>query len=260
MPALIFFLFFALVAAIVYGCIQYGKKRRQDLELLARQLKLNFFPKGDDSLGPLLANLEFFQYGDRCKVYNLISGQIKRNGKPVTVAIFDYDYTIATRRHTDISFGEGGLSMSDDDNSTIFSQTVLVFYDQSIDLPGFSLRPENFMDKIANVAGYEDINFDQFPTFSKTYRLNSNQVNDIHDLFQPNLIKFYESNKIFTEAIGSYLLVYPFHIGNSNHVMAINDKTFSSSRCLQAKEVKPFFDLSLKLLNLLEKNMSAVSQ
>jgi hypothetical protein len=260
MQGFIIFLFvIVLITAIIYACIQAVKKRRQEFELFARHLKLDFFPKGDNRLGPMLANLEFFKYGDRCQVENLISGQIKLNGKPVSIAIFDYAYTIYTRKRTEIGFGEGGLSISNDDESTRFNQTIFVFYDESIDLPGFSLRPENLMDKVANFAGYQDINFDQFPTFSKTYRLNSNQVNDIRDLFQPNLIKFYEINKVFTEAIGSYLLVCPFDVGHSQAV-AIDNKTFSSSRYLQAKELKPFLDLSLKLLNLLEKNMSVVRQ
>ena len=260
MKALPFFLVIALIAAIVCGIVYQVKKRRQDLELVARQLKLDFFPKGDDSIGAMLSNLEFFMYGERCDVSNLMRGQVKRNGKPVTVAIFDYSYTICKRRSTEFSFNEDSVSIDSNSDTETFCQTVLVFYDESIDLPGFCLRPEHLWDKLANFAGYEDINFDRFPAFSKGYRLLSNQVDDIRSLFQPNLIKFYENNKICTEAIGPYLLVFPFPPKHQSSSLTMGDKTFTKSQYVQPKDVKPYLDLSLKLLNLLEKNMSAVRQ
>jgi hypothetical protein len=260
MAALMFFLFMALAAAIVYGCIYVVKKRRQDLELVAKQLKMDFFPQGDDSIAPMLSNLEFFMYGERCKVSNLMRGQVKCYGKEVSVAIFDYDYTICKRRSTEFSFNEDSVSIESDGDPETFCQTVLVFYDESIDVPGFCLRPEHLWDKLANFAGYEDINFDRFPAFSKGYRLLSNQVDDIRDLFQPNLIKFYETNKICTEAIGQYLLIFPFPPKHTNSSLTMGDKTFTKSQYLQPKEVKPYLDLGLKLLNLLAKNTSAVSQ
>jgi hypothetical protein len=253
-----FFLVIALVVAIVCGLVYLVKKRRQDLELVARQLKMDFFPKGDDSIGAMVSNLEFFMYGERCDVSNLMRGQVKRNGKPVTVAIFDYSYTICKRRSTEFSFNEDSVSVESNNDTETFSQTVLVFYDESIDVPGFSLRPEHLWDKLANFVGYEDINFDRFPAFSKGYRLLSNQVDDVRDLFQPNLIKFYETNKVCTEAIGSYLLVFPFPPKHINSSLTMGDKTFTKSQYLSPKEVKPYLDISLKLLNLLEKNMSAV--
>ncbi|PSB59506.1 hypothetical protein C7B77_00490 [Chamaesiphon polymorphus CCALA 037] len=253
-----FFLFIAIVVAIVGGIVYLVKKRRQDLELVARQLKLDFFPKGDESIAPMVSNLDFFMYGERCNVSNLMCGQVKRNAKPVTVAIFDYSYTICKRRSTEFSFNEDSVSIESNSDTETFCQTVLVFYDESLDVPGFSLRPEHIWDKLANFAGYEDINFDRFPAFSKGYRLLSNQVEDVRNLFQPNLIKFYEINKICTEAIGSYLLVFPFPPKHTNSSLTMGDKTFTKSQYLHPKDVKPYLDLSLKLLNLLENNMSAV--
>lgn len=258
MKALPFFLFIALVAAIVGGFIYIVKKRRQDLELVARQLKLNFSPKGNDSISPMLSNLEFFMYGERCDVSNLMHGQVKRNGKPVTVAIFDYNYVICKRRSTEFSFNEDSVSVNNTNESETFCQTVLVFYDESLDVPGFSLRPEYLWDKLANFMGYEDINFDSFPGFSKAYRLLSDRVDDVRDLFQPNLIKFYETNKICTEAIGSYLLIFPFPPKHQSRSLTMGDKTFTKSQYLNPTEVKPYLDLGLKLLSLLEKNTSAV--
>jgi hypothetical protein len=68
MKALPFFLFIVLVAALVGGIVYLVKKRRQDLQLVARHLKMDFFPKGDNSIAPMLSNLEFFMYGERCNI------------------------------------------------------------------------------------------------------------------------------------------------------------------------------------------------
>jgi hypothetical protein len=261
MAALMFFLFMALAAAIVYGCFYLVKKRREDLQLVAKQLKLEFFPKGDERIAPLLSNLEFFMYGGRRNISNLMRGKVNRSGKPISVAIFDYSFTLCMRRHNEISFDDNSISIDSDDNSETFCQTVLVFYDESLNVPGYSLRQERLWDKLANFVGFEDINFDDFPVFSKKYRLLSNQAYNIHDLFQPNLIKFYEHNQICTEANGSYVLVFPFDRAHSSNItVATGDKTFTNSRLLQPEEIKPYLDLSLRLMNLLEKNTSAVSQ
>jgi hypothetical protein len=262
MQVLLFFLFFAaIVAGSVYLCMQIMKKRREGFQLVARQLKMEFFPKGDERIAPMLSNLEFFMYGGRRKISNLIRGRINRNGKPISVAIFDYSFTIGLRESNEISFNDNSISFESNSDSETFAQTVLVFHDESLDLPGFSLRSENVWDKVANLVGYTDINFDDFPIFSKSYRLLSNRVYDIHDLFQPNLIKFYESNKICTEAIGPYLLVFPFPLKSDvNKSLATNNKTFTQSQYLNPDEIKPYLDLSLRLLNLLEKNTSSVRQ
>jgi hypothetical protein len=257
MKALAFFLFMALAAAIVYGIVFVVKKRCQDMELVAKQLNLDFFPTGNDSIAPMLSNLEFFMYGERCNVRNLMHGQVRRNGNPVTVAIFDYSYDICQRRSTEFSFNDNSVSINNTDDTETFSQTVLVFYDELLNLPGFSLRPEHLWDKLANVIGYEDINFDRFPGFSKAYRLQSDRVHEIRDLFQPNLIKFYETNKVCSEAIGPYLLIFPFQ-PNHQRSLTMGDHTFTESEYIHYTKVKSYLDLGLKLLSLLEKNTSAV--
>jgi hypothetical protein len=260
MQALIFFLLLALIAAIIAGCIYVVKKRGKDLELVARQLKMEFYPKGDDSIGPMLANLEFFMCGYQRVVTNLMRGQINHQGRPVSIAIFDYSYTICLRREAEFSFDDHGISIGSNSETETFCNTVLVFYDKSLDLPGFSLRPEHLWNKLGKLLGCDDLNFNNFPTFPKNYRLLSNQSNDLRDLFQPNLTKFYESHKICTEAIGPYLLIFPTYSGikdSGNHV--IHNQAFNASVYLHPNEVKSYLDLGLKLLSLLEKNTSLVT-
>ncbi|WP_310488628.1 hypothetical protein, partial [Chamaesiphon sp. VAR_69_metabat_338] len=172
--------------AIAYGAFQHHKKRIAAIQALANELKFQYFPKGDASIEPLLSNLDFFQHGRWREITHLLKGQVKRKGKSVTVAIFDYRYSV---------------SRAEDVPS--FFLTALVFYDESLNLPGFELRREHLMDKMANVMGSQDINFADFPTFSKRYRLMGAMPDRIRAIFQPNIIKFYEREKLCTEANGS---------------------------------------------------------
>jgi hypothetical protein len=260
MKAPVFFLLMiAIVVAIIAANVLLLRKRTNDLAAVAGKLRMDFFPAGNSSIAPMLCNLEFFMYGSHCKVKNLMRGNINRNGKTVSVAIFDYEYTICPYRNTEFSFNDGSISVGSNSNSESFyhSQTVLVFYDESLDIPSFSLRPEHLWDKLANLVGCQDINFENFPTFSKRYRLLTNQEADVRNLFQSNLINFYESNKLCSEAIGPHLLIFPFGRKNRTH-QVVNNQTFVDSQYLDSDQIKPHLDLGLRLLNLFEKNISAV--
>jgi hypothetical protein len=196
-----------LFAAIAYGAFQHHKKRIAAIQALAHELKFQYFPKGDASIGPLLSNLEFFQYGTRPEITHLLKGQVKRNGKSVTVAIFDYRYTVDDR----------APGTSDPDDITFTSLTALVFYSEALNLPGFRLSLEHRKDKIVDDRSFEDISFSEFPTFSKRYRLHGARLDRIRAIFQPNIIKFYERDTIYTEANGSYILLCPMNTQPNIH-------------------------------------------
>ena len=257
-PFIVFGLVFAAIGALVYVIISQNKKRLAELQLVAQQLKLRFSPKGDDSIAPLLANLEFFAKGMNCSVTNLMQGNVSRHGKSsVTVAIFDYQYALGLGERTDVSYDEDGVSVSSSNDSTYFNQTVMVFYDESVNVPWYNLRPEDIFDKLANIVGFEDINFRDFPIFSKQYRLQSGDVDEVRSLFQPNLIKFYETNQMCTEASGSYLVIYPFPIRKNSSSRYGNS---TESKFLQPNEIGPFLGKGLKLLNLLALNTAELAQ
>lgn len=240
MPGLLIIILIILVSAGFIGFIVYtNKKRREDLSVIARQLNLQFFPDGQESLSLYLENLDFFCQGRNRRIRNLLQGDIKRKGKTYSIAIFDYNYTI-------------GYS----DNAKTFVQTVFFFHDQSLSAPAFSLRPEHLFDKLANILGFEDINLAEFPEFSKRYRLQSNQEREVRSLFQADLIKFYEKRKICTEARGSYLLIFPAgsSMNHSRSVWMQGAQTFAESRLLPPEEIQSYLNIGVQLLNLVNQN------
>jgi hypothetical protein len=256
---LLLLLVIAIIGGFIWLVIWMGKKRTQELYAIAQELKLQFFPKGDARIAPLLANLEFFHYGTNCKITNLMHGQIARGRKSVTVAIFDYLFMVGNNRtdtSINISDDSASIESTNDNDRECFIQTVIVFYDETIHIPAFNLRPENFMDKIGNVVGFQDINFVDFPVFSKRYRLDADRVDEVRDLFAPNLLKFYEGHKICTQANGSTVMIYPFGTGTgSQSVRNEQGKTSTASSYIAPKEIKSYLELGLRLLSLLERNL-----
>ncbi len=229
------------------------KQRQEDMQAVAQKLKLEYSLTGNDSIAPLLSNLEFFSQGTNCQVSNLIRGNIVRHGNPVTVAIFDYQYTLGLEhKYTKIRYQKDLCSVESHNSIDNFLQTVIVLYDESLDLPGFKLRPRYLMDKLDNLFRFEEVNFDNYPDFTKDYRLQVRDVDRVEDLFQPNLIRFYEGQKICTEANGNYVVIYPFNDGTSSHRVREN---FTDSRLVQPDELKFYLNSGVRLLNLLERNL-----
>jgi hypothetical protein len=179
------------------------------------------------------------------------------------VAIFDYQFMVGRHRgYSGFSIGEdeaGFSSSSDDDDTQYFFQTVIVFHDETIDAPRFKTRPENFMDLMANILRFEDINFPDFPVFSKHYRLHAHRVDEVRALFQPNLLKFYEGHKLCTEANGSSVIIYPFGFGKCNGLKRVrveDGQANKESSSIAPNEVKAYLNIGMRLLSLLERNLA----
>jgi len=109
-------------------------------------------------------------------------------------SVFDYSYTVS-----------GG------ENSSTFTQTVVAFR-QDHQLPWFELRPEGFLDRIADAFVHRDIDFETHPEFSKRYALRGDDGTAIRVVFTPALLSFFEmlppERKWHIEGSGFTLLAY----------------------------------------------------
>lgn len=231
-------LFALLIGAIVALLVLAGKQRTQALAALATELELQFYPQGSDRLKPLLANMEFFSQGRHHRIRNLMMGKQQLDGTPISLAMFDYSFTIGRSDDTDT-----------------FCQSVLLFFVDSMNLPAFRLRPEHILDKFSNTLGLVDINFPDAPQFSKQYRLSGEQEERVRSLFQPSVLRFFERECLCVEAQGTYLLLYPAGDNNPHHhtIRTHNGKNYAESRFLQAQEIRSFLDTGKRLLQLLHR-------
>jgi hypothetical protein len=108
------------------------------------------------------------------------------------VSIFDYCYTTG-----------GGK------NSTTHHQTGICFRSKRLDLPKFTMRPELWYHKIGSMLGYEDIDFADYPEFSRRYLLRSDDEQGVRELFTAAAIERLEGHSdICAEGSAGRLIVY----------------------------------------------------
>jgi hypothetical protein len=200
--------FFLLIIGLIVGLVIYNNKKEKErtlaMQQVAQQMGWSFLPVVPDGMIPYTNYFNLFNTGHSKQAKNMIYGQI--NG--VKAAVFDYRYTV----------GHGK-------NSHTYNQSVVYFESPKLQLPLFTLSPENFMHKFISALGYQDIDFATHPEFSKKYLLRGQDEMAIRNTFTPQVMQFYEANQgLSTEGGGGQLFVYrtgyrlePFQIGQYVH-------------------------------------------
>jgi hypothetical protein len=196
-----------LIGAIIALGLVYESKRRKALLAIAEAMGLKFEQKADHVLNLEFTQLGLFTMGHARKASNLLSGAIE----DIDLFIFDYQYTIGGGR-----------------NSSTPMQTVAVFGVRERDLPAFEMRPEGWCHRIGQVFGYQDIDFDEHPAFSKQYLLRGGDEQAIRRVFTPELIEYLEQrDPISVEASGSFVMVYrPGKRVKPDHLAAFIETAF----------------------------------
>ena len=106
---------------------------------------------------------------------------------------------------SDVTFDEGALLATDVYHTSIQSLKL------PFEMPVFSLEKEAFLDKVLELAGFDDIDFKDFKTFSDKFVLKGPNEDEIRKFFTPELIKFFEEGDIYhLESNGNELLVFKY--------------------------------------------------
>jgi hypothetical protein len=158
-------MFILTAAGLIVFAIISAKRRREALAALAQELKLDFDPYSDahthfDGFWP-------FGIGSGRRSANELSGQ--REGREWT--IFDYRYTTGSGKN----------------RST--HRVGVIACDLPISLPPLTIRAEGLFDKIAGLAGFDDINFES-EAFSRRYHVKCDDRKAAYDLIHPQMIEF----------------------------------------------------------------------
>ena len=186
--ALIVFGIIAVVGGVIAISMRLQKKRTEAMRSVAATMNFTFAEKPDTALRERLSHLHLFSQGHSKKIRNVLTG---RAGE-MDARVFDYRFTTG-----------GGK------NSHTWRQTVMLCESAKMSLPKFALRPEHFFHKIGQVFGFQDIDFDSHPDFSKRYLLKGDDEREIRKLFDTNTLSFYESHsKLSTEAASHQLIHY----------------------------------------------------
>ncbi len=191
-PVLLTILFIVAVIVLMIVLTVYNRRkareRTQHLMAIANLLGWQF---GQEAPMDWIAGMEkfgLFNSGHSKSITNIMYGH--SNG--VKAALFDYTYVTGSGK-----------------NRTTHYQSVVYFEPLGLDLPFFSLRPENFLHKLISALGYQDIDFNNRPAFSSQYLLRGNDEQRIRNTFSDALLAFYESNPgISTDGGGNQIFIF----------------------------------------------------
>lgn len=177
-----------LIGVIVWIVLYLEKKRTEAVRQAALRLGFNFFPKGDQVFVNEMSVFHLFQQGHTRLLKNLMRGA----GSDAEVAVFDYRYTTGSGK-----------------NQSTKNQTVIWFRSPDLNLPAFTLSPENIMHKIGSLLGYQDIDFEHNPGFSKRYLLRGQDETRIRMIFNDRLLRFFEQkHPISAEGQGNRFIFF----------------------------------------------------
>jgi hypothetical protein len=160
----------ATVGGVVYAVYLGEKKRNAAMQIVAQTMGFSYEEACDgDSLALLGGDLPVFQRGHSKKAKRVMRGKLADRD----VTLCDYTYTTG-----------GGKS------SHTHRQTLLLFTDGARGMPDFALSPENVFHRLAEIFGYQDIDFDQYPEFSKRYLLRGEDEAGIRRVFTSEALAF----------------------------------------------------------------------
>ncbi len=151
-PAIIWVSAIAGLLLVVLFLVAFVRRRERErtesLRHLAETTGLAFQPTPDVSAVRALGDVQLFGRGHSKQVRNLMTGRLDDQ----QVALFDYRYTTGSGKH-----------------QHTHSQTVVLLPRAKMSLPDLQLAPENALVRIAEVFGYQDIDLESSPEFSRRY-------------------------------------------------------------------------------------------
>ncbi len=173
-------------AALVAALVRAERKRAEAMAYASQAMGFRYQQEGELELLRATADLPLFNRGRGQKVRNLAKGRLDESD----VALFDYQYTVG-----------GGK------NSQTFRQTVALLPVRA--LPDFVLAPENVFHRIGRLFGYQDIDFEESPEFSKRYLLRGADDTAIRAAFGADRLAFFGGEPGWTvESRGGHVGVY----------------------------------------------------
>ncbi len=174
-----FVLFFVLVVVISR---RKERERAEALGRVAETVGLAFEPKVDIAAIRSLADLHLFARGHSKRVTNLMTGRFDDQ----QVAVFDYRYTTGSGKHQHSSM-----------------QTVVVLPSAKRSLPDLQMAPENPLYKIAEAFGYQDIDIESSPEFSRHYIVRGADEAAVRAALYPGATSYFAEHEGWTVEVRS---------------------------------------------------------
>ena len=168
----------------------FKSKRVKKLSAFSLSLDMAFAERDEFGLIQLMKEFKLFSKGGSKRISNIISR--KDIFKEFDVKIFDYQYVISTGN-----------------SSQRFRQTVFFVESFQLSLPHFWMQPEGLIHRIGNWFGFQDINFEDFPQFSKQYDLKGKDEERVRNEMNESVLHFFTLQKGWNlEGLNFYMILY----------------------------------------------------
>ena len=172
MSHLITFLIIAAIIGIpIYSWYQQ-QKRQKELFAWAQSKGLDYFPGRNYSMDGRFPELKVLRQGENRYAYNVIQGLYAERD----IVAFDYHY----ETHSRDSKGR---------RQTHHYHLSLVVLESSVPLKPLFIRPEGFLDKIAEFFGVDDIDFES-AEFSRKFFVKADDRKWAYDVIHTRTMEF----------------------------------------------------------------------
>lgn len=178
-PSILWILAVGVVLFVVLHLVKRRKERERSEALgrLAETVGLSFQPVADLDAVRSLGRVQLFERGHSKRVTNLMTGRMRDR----QVAVFDYRYTVG--------YGK---------NRRTSEQTVVVLPSAKRSLPDLQMAPENPLTRIAEVFGYQDIDIESSPEFSRRYIVRGANEEAIRLALYPGATTYFAAHEGWT--------------------------------------------------------------
>ena len=163
---------FAFIVTVIASIIDrfYGMgavRRRRAMSAAARRLGLQYLPGDPYNLPRLHGHMPAFGVGRSRRAYNMLRG----NAGGHLLLLTDYKYFFGTQsiRRT-------------------FYRTYCLLYSDKV-FGDLYVRPEGFLEKVAEAAGFDDIDFES-KEFNDMFYVRSNNKRFAYDIINPRMMDY----------------------------------------------------------------------
>jgi hypothetical protein len=214
-PVVFVAVFVIVVIGAIYNAIAQ-RKRREGLFELAQRLNLDFDGGQDCGIAGRFSFLKQLAQGDNRYATNVLSGTYQQN----EILAFDYHY----ETHSTDSKGH---RQTQDHWFSFFILTLPAIF------PELTIRRENLFMKVAEIFGYQDIEFES-AEFSKTFNVRSPDKKFAYDVCNGKMMEYLLANRDLSVEIENEVIALAF-----NTRLSVEQIEFNLQRLIEIRSRLP---------------------
>lgn len=207
--------FICVIGAIIWG-VMAGKKRRDDMTLLAERLGLSFNHERDYQLANRYSFLDKLRQGSNQYAYNSMSGTYQNH----SLAAFDFHYETYSQ-------DKDGKRQTHHHHFSFFILTLPCYFEE------LTIAKESFFSKIAQAVGYDDIDFESHE-FSKKFVVRSKNKKFAYDFCNAQMIQYLMDHSDISIEVDQNQLAIGY-----NSCLNVNEVETHLNRLIEIRSLMP---------------------